>query len=137
MHMSFQNIHIMTRRRSISMLSNYQQRVFWLRITPGIVATMHLTRGPTLARVSQKNKHFQCGTCHKKLNTATALKTHCLYVHKEEITRVPNARPGRDEFGFDVVGMDGIPGKSTHFSLVILGVESHPVIGSCAKFVPV
>jgi hypothetical protein len=59
----------------------------------------------------QKNKHFQCGTCHKKLNTATALKTHCLYVHKEEITRVPNARPGRDEFGFDVVGMDGIPGE--------------------------
>lgn len=60
----------------------------------------------------QRTKHFQCTQCHKKLNTATALKTHCLYVHKEEITRVPNARPGRDEFGFDIVGMDGVPGAS-------------------------
>lgn len=63
--------------------------------------------------LAQKNKHFQCGTCHKKLNTATALKTHCLYVHKEEITRVPNAKPGRDEFGYDVVGMAGMPGTSS------------------------
>ncbi|EKX54816.1 hypothetical protein GUITHDRAFT_63305, partial [Guillardia theta CCMP2712] len=58
----------------------------------------------------QRTKHFQCNTCHKKLNTATALKTHCLYVHKEEITRVPNAKEGRDQFGFDVVGMDGVEG---------------------------
>lgn len=64
--------------------------------------------------LAQKNKHFQCGTCHKKLNTATALKTHCLYVHKEEITRVPNAKPGRDEFGYDVVGMAGMPGTSSN-----------------------
>eukprot|EP00960_Hanusia_phi_P025548 745720-Hanusia_phi.AAC.3 len=59
----------------------------------------------------------QCNTCHKKLNTATALKTHCLYVHKEEITRVPNAREGRDQFGFDVVGMDGVEGETEVTSL--------------------
>ena len=56
----------------------------------------------------QRTKHFQCPTCHKKLTTATALKTHCLYVHKEEINRVPNARDGRDAFDFDIVGMDGV-----------------------------
>jgi len=56
----------------------------------------------------QRTKHFQCPTCHKKLTTATALKSHCLYVHKEEITRVPNARDGKDSFDFDIVGMDGV-----------------------------
>lgn len=57
----------------------------------------------------QRNKHFQCTTCHKKLTTATALKTHMLYVHKEEITAVPNAKPGRDDFNFDIIGMDNVP----------------------------
>ena len=56
----------------------------------------------------QRTKHFQCPTCHKKLTTATALKTHCLYVHKEEIHKVPNAKEGRDNFDFDIVGMDGV-----------------------------
>jgi len=57
----------------------------------------------------QRSKHFKCHVCHKKLTTATALKTHVLFVHKEEVTKVPNAKDGRDEFEFDIIGMQGVP----------------------------
>jgi len=65
------------------------------------------TKAPTdTCATEQRSKHFQCSQCHKKMATATALKSHMLYVHKEQISAVPNARAGRDNFDFDVIGMD-------------------------------
>lgn len=34
----------------------------------------------------QKNKHFKCPECNRKMNTAQGLSTHCYQVHKLTIT---------------------------------------------------
>jgi hypothetical protein len=57
----------------------------------------------------QKAKHFKCHVCHKKLTTAGGMVVHVFQVHKENITKVPNAKPGRDSVKYEIYGMDGIP----------------------------
>eukprot|EP00898_Chlorokybus_atmophyticus_P003041 jgi/Chlat1/3738/Chrsp259S03897 len=57
----------------------------------------------------QKAKHFKCHVCHKKLSTASGMVIHVLQVHKENVTRVPNSKPGRDSTDLEIFGMNGIP----------------------------
>ena len=57
----------------------------------------------------QKAKHFKCHVCHKKLYTAPGLAIHCSQVHKEIVTKVPNAINGRDNIELEIYGMEGIP----------------------------
>mmetsp|Transcript_22968 Transcript_22968/g.65707 ORF Transcript_22968/g.65707 Transcript_22968/m.65707 type:complete len:274 (+) Transcript_22968:75-896(+) len=62
----------------------------------------------------QKAKHFKCHQCHRKLDTATGLVVHMLQVHKETITKVPNALDGRDNPDVIVHGMEGVPAEFLH-----------------------
>ncbi|CAL1361480.1 unnamed protein product [Linum trigynum] len=57
----------------------------------------------------QKAKHFKCHVCHKKLSTAGGMSIHVLQVHKESVTKVPNAKPGREATDSEIYGMQGIP----------------------------
>jgi len=57
----------------------------------------------------QKAKHFKCHICRRKLSSASGLVVHLYQVHKENITKVPNAKPGRDSPKFEIYGMEGIP----------------------------
>eukprot|EP00246_Nothoceros_aenigmaticus_P009923 TRINITY_DN259_c0_g1_i1.p1 TRINITY_DN259_c0_g1~~TRINITY_DN259_c0_g1_i1.p1 ORF type:complete len:120 (-),score=17.99 TRINITY_DN259_c0_g1_i1:230-589(-) len=57
----------------------------------------------------QKAKHFKCHVCHKKLSTAGGMVVHVLQVHKESITKVPNAKPDRESTELEIFGMQGIP----------------------------
>ncbi|KAH6796081.1 hypothetical protein C2S51_037067 [Perilla frutescens var. frutescens] len=57
----------------------------------------------------QKAKHFKCHVCHKKLSTAGGMAIHVLQVHKEQVTKVPNAKPGRESTEIEIYGMQGIP----------------------------
>nr|XP_043614848.1 protein SUPPRESSOR OF FRI 4 isoform X2 [Erigeron canadensis] len=57
----------------------------------------------------QKAKHFKCHVCHKKLSTAGGMSIHVLQVHKETVTKVPNAKEGRESTDVEVYGMQGIP----------------------------
>ncbi|KAE9607501.1 putative transcription factor interactor and regulator LIM family [Lupinus albus] len=57
----------------------------------------------------QKAKHFKCHVCHKKLSTAGGMAIHVLQVHKESVTMVPNAKPGRESTDIEIYGMQGIP----------------------------
>ena len=62
----------------------------------------------------QKAKHFKCDFCNKKLTTASGLAVHCLQVHKEAVTKVPNAKPERESVDIEVYGMAGIPEEFLH-----------------------
>lgn len=57
----------------------------------------------------QKAKHFKCHACHKKLSTASGMAIHVLQVHKESVTKVPNAKPERESTEIEIFGMQGIP----------------------------
>lgn len=57
----------------------------------------------------QKAKHFKCHVCHKKLSTAGGMAIHVLQVHKESVTKVPNAKAGRESTEIEIFGMQGIP----------------------------
>lgn len=57
----------------------------------------------------QKAKHFKCHVCHKKMYTAPGLVLHCMQVHKENVTVIPNALPNRNNLELEIVGMEGIP----------------------------
>ncbi|KAJ3033034.1 hypothetical protein HDV00_006844 [Rhizophlyctis rosea] len=57
----------------------------------------------------QKAKHFKCNSCGKKLNTVGGLSVHMGQVHKENLTTVPNALPGREGVDLEIFGMEGIP----------------------------
>ncbi len=57
----------------------------------------------------QKAKHFKCHICHKKLFSAPGLAIHCSQVHKETVSRVPNAVPGRESIEAEIFGMEGVP----------------------------
>ncbi|XP_065066094.1 BUB3-interacting and GLEBS motif-containing protein ZNF207-like [Rhopilema esculentum] len=59
----------------------------------------------------QKAKHFKCHVCHKKLYTGPGLAIHCLQVHKEPISSIPNALPERGDPEIEIYGMEGIPEK--------------------------
>ncbi|KAK4399557.1 protein SUPPRESSOR OF FRI 4 [Sesamum angolense] len=55
----------------------------------------------------QKAKHFKCHVCHKKLSTAGGMAIHVLQVHKEQVSKVPNAKPGRENQQIEIYGMQG------------------------------
>ncbi|KAJ4975179.1 hypothetical protein NE237_000285 [Protea cynaroides] len=57
----------------------------------------------------QKARHFKCHVCHKKLSTAGGMSIHVLQVHKENVTKVPNAKPDRESTEIEIFGMQGIP----------------------------
>jgi len=57
----------------------------------------------------QKSKHFKCPKCHKKLGSASGMATHCLQVHKVNVTVVPNSKIGRQSMDYKIFGMDGVP----------------------------
>ncbi|XP_039127168.1 protein SUPPRESSOR OF FRI 4 isoform X2 [Dioscorea cayenensis subsp. rotundata] len=57
----------------------------------------------------QKAKHFKCHVCHKKLSTAGGMAIHVLQVHKETVSKVPNAKPDRESTEIEIFGMQGIP----------------------------
>lgn len=57
----------------------------------------------------QKAKHFKCHVCNKKLSTAGGMVIHVLQVHKETVTKVPNAKAERESTEIEIYGMQGIP----------------------------
>ncbi|XP_052182118.1 protein SUPPRESSOR OF FRI 4-like isoform X2 [Diospyros lotus] len=57
----------------------------------------------------QKAKHFKCHVCLKKLSTARGMVIHVLQVHKETVSKVPNAKPGRESTDIEIYGMQRIP----------------------------
>ncbi|KAL9655350.1 hypothetical protein ABK040_011191 [Willaertia magna] len=57
----------------------------------------------------QKTKHFKCPYCPKKLVCVRGMKTHVLQVHKENINFIPNTKPDRNTFEYEILGMQGIP----------------------------
>jgi hypothetical protein len=65
----------------------------------------------------QKARHFNCRICKKRFSTGPALDTHMLQVHKEKLSRVPNAKTGRDGFDISIYGMDGVPIELLNFKL--------------------
>ncbi|KAL8114234.1 hypothetical protein AgCh_021187 [Apium graveolens] len=60
----------------------------------------------------QKAKHFKCHVCHKKLSTAGGMSIHVLQVHKETVSKVPNAKEGRESTDIEIYGMQGIPAEA-------------------------
>jgi hypothetical protein len=66
----------------------------------------------------QKARHFNCRQCRKRFSTAPALDTHMLQVHKEKLSRVPNAKATRDGFDISIYGMDGVPIELVNLKLV-------------------
>ncbi|WVZ65868.1 hypothetical protein U9M48_015164 [Paspalum notatum var. saurae] len=71
----------------------------------------------------QKAKHFKCHVCHKKLSTASGMAIHVLQVHKESVTKVPNAKPDRESTEIEIFGMQGIP---AHVLAAHYGEEEDP-----------
>ncbi|KAB5590585.1 Zinc finger protein [Ceratobasidium theobromae] len=57
----------------------------------------------------QKAKHFKCGHCPRRLNTAGGLAVHIQQVHKLDPEKIENALPGRDGYEVEIFGMEGIP----------------------------
>jgi len=60
----------------------------------------------------QKAKHFKCGQCPRRLNTAGGLAVHIQQVHKlepDQLPKIENALPGRDGYEVEIFGMEGIP----------------------------
>lgn len=75
----------------------------------------------------QKAKHFKCDRCGRRLNTAggkrrcpapvygiligIGLSVHMNQVHKENLTHVENANPGRQGLEIEIFGMEGVPAE--------------------------
>ncbi|KAF2822381.1 hypothetical protein CC86DRAFT_329912 [Ophiobolus disseminans] len=59
----------------------------------------------------QKAKHFKCDRCGRRLNTAGGLSVHMNQVHKENLTHVENANPGRQGLEIEIFGMEGVPAE--------------------------
>mmetsp|Transcript_65077 Transcript_65077/g.121268 ORF Transcript_65077/g.121268 Transcript_65077/m.121268 type:complete len:281 (+) Transcript_65077:114-956(+) len=62
----------------------------------------------------QRAKHFRCAECDDgvvrgKCETVQGLIIHTLKVHGKSLTKVPNAKYGRDSPELNVYGMDGLP----------------------------
>ena len=66
----------------------------------------------------QKARHFNCHVCRKRFSTGPALDTHVLQVHKEKLSKIPNAKSGRDMFDISIYGMDGVPIELINLKLV-------------------
>ena len=50
----------------------------------------------TILLLHQKNRHFACKQCKRKCSTAQGLVTHALQSHSRTVTKVNNAKKGRD-----------------------------------------
>ncbi|KAJ1606731.1 zinc finger protein [Cryptosporidium canis] len=59
----------------------------------------------------QKVRHLKCLHCSRKLSTVSGLIVHMLQVHKETLSRIPNAIPGRDIPDLVINGMKGVPAE--------------------------
>ncbi|OII74471.1 zinc finger domain-containing protein [Cryptosporidium ubiquitum] len=59
----------------------------------------------------QKVRHLKCLHCSRKLSTVSGLIVHMLQVHKETLSRIPNAIPGRDIPDIVINGMKGVPSE--------------------------
>ncbi|PNS13943.1 hypothetical protein CAC42_1434 [Sphaceloma murrayae] len=57
----------------------------------------------------QKAKHLKCSLCPRRLATAGGLSVHMQQVHKENLTMIENALPGREDPLVEIFGMEGIP----------------------------
>ena len=57
----------------------------------------------------QKNVHFKCEECHRKVSGVTGLQVHCQTVHRSELERIPGAIEGRESIDVEVYGMAGVP----------------------------
>lgn len=57
----------------------------------------------------QKARHFKCEKCYKKMMSAHALMNHMYQVHKETLTKVHNAKEGRESVELAIFGMAGVP----------------------------
>lgn len=57
----------------------------------------------------QREMHFRCETCNRRLNTASGLAVHTQQVHKIQTTVIKNAIPGREDPGVELFGVLGIP----------------------------
>lgn len=78
----------------------------------------------------QRAKHFKCARCSRKLNTASGLAIHVVQVHKETITTVENAIPGRDSIDIEIYGMEGIPEDiiQLHYKRLMEKMLSHDAV---------
>ena len=63
----------------------------------------------TILMRHQKNRHFACKECRKKFSTIQSLTTHSMQRHKFAVTKVYNAKKGRDSCAIQIYGMEGIP----------------------------
>eukprot|EP01060_Flectonema_neradi_P005184 TRINITY_DN13436_c0_g1_i2.p1 TRINITY_DN13436_c0_g1~~TRINITY_DN13436_c0_g1_i2.p1 ORF type:complete len:385 (+),score=97.11 TRINITY_DN13436_c0_g1_i2:59-1156(+) len=59
----------------------------------------------------QKEKHFRCPRCDRRLNNAIGLRNHYIKQHTLEIKKVPGAMEHRSTFEFEVFGMEGVPNE--------------------------
>ena len=59
----------------------------------------------------QKNRHFACKNCSRKFSTAASMSSHVLTVHNLAVSKVPNAKAGRDAIGDNIYGMEGVPAE--------------------------
>uniref|UniRef100_A0A7S0ZLN0 C2H2-type domain-containing protein n=1 Tax=Timspurckia oligopyrenoides TaxID=708627 RepID=A0A7S0ZLN0_9RHOD len=59
--------------------------------------------------IHQKEKHFRCPQCSKKLHSLNGLCNHSQFIHRITITNIPHALSERDDTSVNVIGMSGIP----------------------------
>ncbi|XP_004342696.2 hypothetical protein CAOG_08095 [Capsaspora owczarzaki ATCC 30864] len=58
----------------------------------------------------QRNTHFQCKNCRKRLTTVPGLVRHCKIVHGYTLGHVENALPHKSrQVGLNITGMAGVP----------------------------
>ncbi len=57
----------------------------------------------------QREMHFHCDNCNRRLNTANVLAVHTQQVHKAQITQIRDAIDGRESSSMEIFGTVGIP----------------------------
>ena len=57
----------------------------------------------------QKNRHFACSNCRKKFSKASSIVTHCMTKHHITLSKVANAKKGREALSMSIYGMVGVP----------------------------
>ena len=70
----------------------------------------------------QKQKHFKCHICRRSLQSANGMVVHVTSVHKEQVRKVPCALKGRDDFKYNIIGMDGVPQEMIDAKLREMGI---------------
>ena len=66
-------------------------------------------KNETILIKHQKNRHFACKDCRKKFSSAQSLVTHAMQKHRIAISKVFNAKKGRDSCALNIYGMEEIP----------------------------